>query len=99
MSAFKNAAQAIKDSGKEENIQKITNDEKLSLYGLYKQAECGDNNTDKPGMLTLSFEAKPKWNAWESHKGKSKEQAEKEYVELVRNLLTKYKVEKYIKDF
>lgn len=97
MSAFQNAAKAIKDSGKEEGIQKITNDEKLALYGLYKQAECGDNNTDKPGML--SFEAKAKWTAWDNNKGKSKQQAESEYVELVRGLLTKYGVSQYISGF
>ena len=69
MSAFENAAKAIKDSGKEPGIQKITNDEKLSLYGLYKQGTKGDNTDKEPWALQL--EAKAKWTAWNSHKGKS----------------------------
>ncbi|GCA62739.1 hypothetical protein KIPB_005461, partial [Kipferlia bialata] len=32
---------------------KPTNDELLSLYGLFKQASVGDCNTPKPGMLNL----------------------------------------------
>lgn len=97
MSAFEAAAKAIKDSGKEANMQKISNDEKLALYGLYKQATVGDNNTDKPSFIQL--EAKAKWGAWEGQKGKSKDAAEKEYIELVRTLLTKYKAEQYIVGF
>ena len=70
MSAFQNAAKAIKDSGKEPGLQKITNDEKLSLYGLYKQATEGDNTAKEPWAVQL--EAKAKWTAWTSQAGKSK---------------------------
>ena len=70
MSAFENAAKAIKDSGKEPGIQKITNDEKLSLYGLYKQGNLGDNTDKEPWAVQM--EAKAKWKAWNNHKGKSK---------------------------
>lgn len=34
----------------------------------------------------FSFEAKAKWNAWNSHKGKEKALAEKEYIEEVDKL-------------
>jgi diazepam-binding inhibitor (GABA receptor modulating acyl-CoA-binding protein) len=78
-------------------MQKISNDEKLALYGLYKQATAGDNNTGAPWAVQL--EAKAKWNAWTANKGKSKGQAEAEYIELVKNLLNKYKAEAYIKGF
>lgn len=71
MSAFDNAAKAIKDSGKEPGIQKITNDEKLSLYGLFKQGTVGDNTTAEPWAIQL--EAKAKWSAWTAHKGKSQD--------------------------
>lgn len=70
MSAFQNAAKAIKDSGKEPGIQKITNEEKLSLYGLYKQATAGDNGEKEPWAVQL--EAKAKWSAWTANKGKGK---------------------------
>ena len=42
-----------------EHKKELTNDELLLLYGWYKQAEVGDNKTDKPGML--SFKEKYKW--------------------------------------
>ena len=74
MSAFENAAKAIKDSGKEPGIQKITNDEKLSLYGLFKQGNLGDCTDKEPWAVQM--EAKAKWTAWTSHKGKSKQQAQ-----------------------
>ncbi len=56
----------------------------LLLYGLYKQVNVGDNNTDQPGMF--SFEAKAKWNAWNGQKGKAKEVAEKEYIQKYEEL-------------
>lgn len=97
MTAFDNAAKAIKDSGKEPGIQKITNDEKLALYGLFKQGTVGDVNTAQPSALQL--EANAKWGAWNKNKGKGKEQAQNEYIELVKTLLTKYGIPQYIKDF
>jgi diazepam-binding inhibitor (GABA receptor modulating acyl-CoA-binding protein) len=69
----------------------MTNDELLQVYGLFKQANLGDNNTDKPGIFSL--EAKAKWGAWNDQKGKSKEQAANEYVALAKQLLIKYKCE------
>ncbi|KAJ2161203.1 hypothetical protein GGF46_001631 [Coemansia sp. RSA 552] len=56
----------------------------LKLYSLYKQATVGDVNTPQPGMF--DFKAKAKWNAWNEVKGKSKEDAEKEYIAFVKEL-------------
>lgn len=56
MSAFELAAAAIKESGKDpklEEIKKISNDEKLSLYGLFKQATEGDNKAGAPWAVQL----------------------------------------------
>ena len=97
MSAFDKAAQAIKDSGKEAGMQKISNDEKLSLYGLFKQATVGDNTTGQPWAVQL--EARAKWDAWTAHKGKSTDAAKTEYIELVKTLLTKYNAQNYINGF
>lgn len=30
---------------------KASNDDKLALYGLFKQATVGDNTTNKPGIF------------------------------------------------
>lgn len=97
MSAFEKAASAIKESGNEPDMKKITNDEKLSLYGLFKQATVGDNTTGQPWAVQL--EARAKWDAWTANKGKSKEAAEAEYIALVKNLLNKYGAAKYINGF
>lgn len=89
MSKFEVAANAIKESGKQG--AKMTDDELLQIYGLFKQATVGDNNTDKPGILDPK--GRKKHDAWTANKGKSKEQAEAEYVALAVTLLNKYKVE------
>lgn len=65
-----------------------SDDELLKLYGLYKQATVGDNNTDKPG--TFDFKGKYKWQAWKDLEGKSQEEAEQEYITLATELITKY---------
>lgn len=44
-----------------------SNEEKLALYSLYKQATVGDVNTTRPGMFDM--QGKAKWDAWESKKG------------------------------
>ena len=95
--SFKAAADAMKASGNEPGIQGITNDEKLALYGLYKQGTEGDNKKDAPNFLQL--EAKAKHTAWLGQAGKSQEAAQHEYIELAKNLLTKYGVPKYIVGF
>ncbi|KAH8550462.1 putative acyl-coA-binding protein [Umbelopsis sp. PMI_123] len=66
---------------------KPDNDTLLKLYGLFKQASFGDNTTAKPGVFDLK--GKYKWEAWEALKGKSQEEAEKEYIALVEELKSK----------
>lgn len=57
----------------------------LSLYSLYKQATEGDVTGDGPSNM-FDFVAKAKHNAWESQKGKSKEVAMQEYIDIVKKL-------------
>ena len=64
----------------------LDNDQKATIYGLFKQAKEGDNTKDKPGMMS-GFEARGKWDAWEAQKGKSQEEAAGEYVEFVKGVL------------
>ncbi|DAZ92795.1 TPA: hypothetical protein N0F65_005799 [Lagenidium giganteum] len=80
---FEAAAALVKTFTKEPS-----NDEKLALYSLYKQATVGDNNTAKPGMFDLT--GKAKWNAWNEKKGMSSEEAMKKYIEEVGRQQAQY---------
>ncbi|XP_052003775.1 acyl-CoA-binding protein [Xyrauchen texanus] len=62
--------------------------EMLEIYSLYKQGTVGDVNTARPGML--DFTGKAKWDAWETKKGMSKEDAVKAYIAKVEELKGKY---------
>ena len=62
-----------------------SNDTLLQLYSLYKQATEGDVNVDPPSN-TFDFVSKAKFEAWGGLKGKSKDDAMKEYVDLVEKL-------------
>ena len=61
-----------------------SNEDLLSLYALYKQATEGDVTGERPGGF--DFKAIAKYDAWAGQKGKSKEDAMREYVELVARL-------------
>merc|ERR1712088_416325 len=82
MSDFANAAEEVK------SLTSLTNEQKLEVYGLYKQATVGDCNTDKPGMLDVK--GKAKWEAWNGKKGLDKQAAEAAYVALCGELKAKY---------
>ncbi|GJX50994.1 acyl-CoA-binding protein [Tanacetum coccineum] len=66
-----------------------SNDNKLALYGLYKQATVGPVNTDRPGMFSMAERAK--WDAWKAVEGKSKEEAMSDYITKVKQLLEESK--------
>ena len=59
----------------------------LKLYGLYKQATIGNCNIAQPWAVQV--EARAKWDAWNTHYGKSQQTAENEYIQLVKRLLKK----------
>ena len=61
-----------------------SNEDLLQLYALYKQATEGDVTGEQPGGF--DFKAIAKYQAWEEVKGKSKEDAMREYVALVSRL-------------
>tara|TARA_R110002020_G_scaffold146665_9_gene321414 strand:- start:1082 stop:1342 length:261 start_codon:yes stop_codon:yes gene_type:complete len=67
---------------------KPSNEELLKLYGLYKQATEGDNETERPGGF--DFKAAAKHNAWMNVKGKSKEEAIEQYIQFVEKISEKY---------
>ena len=73
--------------------KKPSDDELLQIYGLFKQATVGDVNTGRPGML--DFKGKSKWDSWEKNKGKSKEDAMREYINKANVLAETYGSWKY----
>jgi acyl-CoA-binding protein len=64
---------------------KPSNEILLQLYSLYKQASEGDVIGERPGGF--DFKGAAKFDAWTSQKGKSKDIAAQEYVNLVEKLI------------
>ena len=56
----------------------------LKIYALYKQGSTGDNSDKKPGFGDMVGRAK--WDAWNSLKGTSQEDAMQQYVDLIKSL-------------
>lgn len=59
----------------------LTQDQKLSMYGLFKQAEVGPCNTERPGIFDQT--GRYKHDAWSKLGDMSKEDAMKKYIEVV----------------
>jgi len=57
----------------------VPNERKLNLYKFYKQATEGNVKGSQPWAAQI--EARAKWDAWNSAKGMSSEDAMKRYVE------------------
>lgn len=74
---------AVTDS--KDLTERPSNDTLLQLYSLYKQATEGDVNVDPPSN-PFDFVSKAKFEAWGGLKGKSKDDAMKDYVDLVHKL-------------
>ena len=70
------------------NKMPATNEEKLLCYGFYKQATEGDNISEKPWAIQLEKNAK--WEAWETNKGITSEEAKKLYISKIIELRKKY---------
>ena len=56
----------------------------LKIYSLYKQGSTGDNADKKPGFGDMVGRAK--WDAWNSMKGTSTDDAMQQYVDLIESL-------------
>jgi diazepam-binding inhibitor (GABA receptor modulator, acyl-CoA-binding protein) len=64
--------------------QRPDNDVLLKLYALYKQGAAGDVTGNRPGMV--DFVGRAKYDAWKALEGTSQEDAQRQYVALVRDL-------------
>ncbi|KAL0579046.1 acyl-CoA-binding protein (ACBP)/diazepam binding inhibitor (DBI)/endozepine (EP) [Marasmius crinis-equi] len=80
-------AVAIVQSLPKDGPIKPSQDEQLYFYKYYKQATVGDVNISRPGMM--DFTGKAKWDAWDSVKGTSQEEAHQKYVEKLLEILKK----------
>ncbi len=56
----------------------------LKIYALYKQGSAGDNTEKKPGFGDMV--ARAKWDAWNSLKGTSQDDAMQQYIDLIAEL-------------
>ena len=65
--------------------ERPSNETLLQLYSLYKQATEGDNSQEAPSN-PFDFVAKAKYEAWTSLKGKTRETAMQEYIDLIAKL-------------
>jgi diazepam-binding inhibitor (GABA receptor modulator, acyl-CoA-binding protein) len=79
---FELYAEGIKT--KDDFVNGLTNEQKLDLYSLFKQATVGDVNTDRPGML--DFKGKAKWDAWKAKEGMDQDTAKQAYVDFLTAL-------------
>ena len=68
--------------------QDFSNEELLELYGLYKQATIGDNNTTRPSIF--NYRSLKKWQSWTSFKDITSDVAKTNYILLVQKLISKY---------
>ena len=78
---FQNCVRKVNNM-KKENI--IMYDDFILIYGLYKQALFGDNNVNKP--YWFFFHNMNKWNSWKKNQYKSKDDAKRKYIYIVKFL-------------
>ncbi len=57
----------------------------LKIYALYKQGQGGDNGEVKPGFGDMV--ARAKWDAWNKLKGTQQDEAMRQYIALIDELL------------
>ncbi|MES1923712.1 acyl-CoA-binding protein [Salinisphaera sp. T31B1] len=84
---FKQAVHKV-NNAPEDGDFKPSNEYKLKMYALYRQATDGDVSGKKPGMLNPI--ARYKWQAWHDVKGMDREEAMSEYVAEVDKVEAQY---------
>ena len=68
-------------------ITNLKNEEKLEIYGLFKQVNIGDINIPEPSFWSQT--ARAKYNAWKSCEGMSKDEARRKYIDKVNEFATR----------
>ena len=67
-----------------------SNELKLKLYGLFRQARDGDVHGPKPGLLDMV--GKIKYEAWARRQGMTKDEAMRQYVVLAEDFAREHGV-------
>lgn len=70
----------------------ITSDEKLKLYGLFKQSTIGDCGSTEPSKLFSPVDH-AKWVAWNKNKGMNKYKAMDTYSQISNGFIDKYGID------
>jgi diazepam-binding inhibitor (GABA receptor modulating acyl-CoA-binding protein) len=78
--SFQTSAKLIKTK-----ISPISNEDLLTLYGLYKQSTCGDCNDSQP--WSVQIQARQKWDAWFKYYGMQKAVAMQKYIDNVSEIM------------
>lgn len=78
---FEEAAEKIKET----KVQ-LSDEQKLEIYGLYKQSTVGDVNVPRPDGW-FDMVGKAKWDAWKKLEGLTKEDAQSKYITLVTSFI------------
>eukprot|EP01096_Ripella_sp_DP13-Kostka_P013910 TRINITY_DN6148_c0_g1_i1.p1 TRINITY_DN6148_c0_g1~~TRINITY_DN6148_c0_g1_i1.p1 ORF type:complete len:255 (+),score=88.63 TRINITY_DN6148_c0_g1_i1:10-774(+) len=69
-----------------------SNEQKLQMYALFKQASVGDCTTGRPGGFLSAFSAEGlKWKEWKALAGMGREEAMVKYVKLVDQIVPKWR--------
>lgn len=84
---FEKAVDMLKDLPKDGSVSP-SNDDKLCLYALYKQATEGACNSGKPAFYDVVGRAK--WDAWRKLGSMGKYEAMEEYIVASVEILNKY---------
>ncbi|MCF6764769.1 acyl-CoA-binding protein [Thiotrichales bacterium 19S3-7] len=80
--AFEQLLERIKN---EDMDYRPNQQEKLKLYGLFKQITEGDVQGEKPSMT--KFVERAKYTAWERCQGMSKEDAMRAYIDVFKGYI------------
>lgn len=88
MADFDLAVKYIRALPKEGEI-KITQEQQLLAYKLFKQATEGDVKGSQPWAIQV--EARAKWDAWNSVKGMSADEAKTKYVQFIEGVNPNWK--------
>jgi diazepam-binding inhibitor (GABA receptor modulating acyl-CoA-binding protein) len=67
---------------------KPSNEMKLKMYGLYRQAQNGDVSGKRPGMMDVV--GRFKYDAWAALKGMAPEAAMRQYIQEVESIEKKF---------
>jgi pimeloyl-ACP methyl ester carboxylesterase/acyl-CoA-binding protein len=84
---FETAAARVANAPKD-GPQKPSNEMKLKMYALYRQAKDGDAQGKRPGMMDVV--GRMKYDAWAALAGTAREEAMRRYVEEVESLERKF---------